>query len=95
MTENQPTVNTEESRPPPVNLQSTLEDPEIEERIKVITETLDDVQGMMERSKRAQECLQKMKERRCPQEDVKCAKTRIISRDLSIMRRLDNSRMSI
>ena len=33
MTENQPTVNTEESRPPHVNLQSTLEDPEIEERI--------------------------------------------------------------
>ena len=95
MTENQPTVNTEESRPPHVNLQSTLEDPEIEERIKAITETLDEIQRTMGRSKRAQECLQTMKERRCPAYDIKCARRRIINQDHSIMRRLDDARMSI
>jgi hypothetical protein len=95
MTENQPTVKVEGSRPPHVNLQSTLEDPEIEERIKVITETLDEIQGMIKRSKRAQECLQKMKERKCPADDIKCARRRIINQDHSIMRRLDDARMSI
>ena len=89
------TTNIDESRPQHINFQAVIEDEEIEERIKAITKTLDEIQGMMERSKKAQECLRKMKERRCPQEDVKCAKTRIISRDLSIMRRLDNARMSI
>jgi hypothetical protein len=89
------TTNIDESRPQHINFQAVIEDEEIEERIKAITKTLDEIQGMMGRSKRAQECLQKMKERRCPADDIKCARRRIINQDHSIMRRLDDARMSI
>ena len=81
MAENESTMNMDESRPQHINLQSALEDPEIEERIGEITKTLDEIQGMAGRSKKAQEGLQKMKERRHPQEAIKYARIRIINRD--------------
>jgi len=85
----------EDSKPKHVNYLSAIEDPEIEERIDSIGTTLDEIKDMMGRAKRSQAWLKRMTELQYPAEDIKCARLRIIGRDHSMMRRLDNARMNL